>query len=366
MVEGVSAGDSGFGIRGRGAVQDPPNRFAAQHIELDGPLVDDDGEVIQPRTRFYRDDSQSIISFNESPDISFRAGCSPYRGCEHGCAYCYARPTHEYLGFGAGLEFESRIMVKERAPELLREQLSRRSWKPQPVAMSGITDVYQPIERRLGLTRRCLEVFAEFRNPVGIVTKNHLVTRDLEPLRELSRWDAASVAISLTTLDGSLAKALEPRASTPARRLDAIARLAEAGIPVRVITAPIIPGLNEHEIPALLNAAAEAGAIGAAYSIVRLPLAVASIFEDWLERNVPGQKRKILGRIRELRGGALSDSRFGHRLRGSGPLAEQIRNLFEVSRRRTGLCGGEAASGEMMRNLSPSHFRVPSAQMDLF
>lgn len=356
----------GFGIRGRGAVFDPPKRFSAQHIALDEPLVDDEGEAIQPKTLYFRDDAQTIISYNDSPDIAFRAGCSPYRGCEHGCAYCYARPTHEYLGFGAGIEFESRILVKERAPELLREELSRRGWKPQPVAMSGITDVYQPIERRLGLTRRCLEVFAEFRNPVAIVTKNHLVTRDIEPLRELSRWQAASVAISLTTLDGGLAKVLEPRASAPSRRLDAIARLAEAGIRVRVLAAPIIPGLNEHEIPALLKAAAAAGAQGAGYSIVRLPLAVAPIFEDWLERNVPGQKEKVLGRIRELRGGALSDSRFGRRMTGEGPLAGQIRSLFEVSKRRAGWSGEQIAASEMVRELSVANFRVPTAQRDLF
>jgi DNA repair photolyase len=352
--------------RARGAVANPPNRFAAQHIELDGPLLDDDGELIEPRTVFLRDDSQSLLTSNDSPDIPFRFGASPYRGCEHGCAYCFARPFHEYLGFSAGLDFETKIVVKERAPELLRAELAQRSWKPQAVAMSGATDVYQPIERRLGLTRRCLEVFAEFRNPVAIITKNHLVTRDIDLLRELAKWNAVSVAISLTTLDADLTKVLEPRASRPSRRLDAIAQLAAAGIPVRVLTAPIIPGLNDHEIPALLKAAAQAGACGAGYTIVRLPFAVAPLFAEWLERHVPGQKEKILGRIREMRGGALYDAKFGRRMRGEGPAAEQIKALFQVAKRRAGLDSAALAIRNITEALSAAHFRVPSAQMELF
>lgn len=354
------------GPRARGAAENLPNRFEALHIELDEPLVDDDGELIEPRTVFYRDDSQSILTFNDSPDIPFDCGCSPYRGCEHGCAYCFARPTHEYLGFSAGVDFESRIMVKERAPELLRAGLSKKSWKPQSVAMSAVTDIYQPIERRLGLARKCLEVFAEFRNPVGIITKNHLVTRDIDLLKELRRFHAISVAVSVTSLDNDLAKVLEPRASRPARRLDAISQLAAADIPVRVLMAPIIPGLNEHEIPAVLKAAAEAGARGAGYTVIRLPFAVAPLFEKWLERHAPGQKEKVLGRIRELRGGALYDSTFGKRMKGEGPLAEQIRNLFEVSKRRAGFGGKHLAVGNITEELSSEHFRVPTAQMDLF
>lgn len=353
--------------RARGAVANPASRFEALHVELDGPQLGDDGELIEPRTVFYRDDSQSIIAFNDSPDIPFRAGCSPYRGCEHGCAYCYARPYHEYLGFSAGLDFESKIMVKPRAAELLRAALSKKSWQPQTVAMSGITDVYQPIERRLGLTRQCLEVFAEFRNPVALITKNHLITRDIDVLRELAKWKAVSVAISLTTLDVELCKVLEPRASRPSRRLDAIAQLSAAGVPVRVLTAPIIPGLNDHEIPALLKAAVEAGAIGAGYTIVRLPQAVGPIFESWLERHVPGQKEKVLGRIRELRGGKLHDPKFGTRMSGEGPLAEQIGQLFDVAKRRAGFPTGEdLAVRNIDRELSAAHFHVPTAQMDLF
>jgi len=351
-------------MNARGAVENPRNRFEAQWIQLDEPLIDDEGEPIEPRTVFLRDDTQSILTWNDSPDVSFDVGCSPYRGCEHGCAYCFARPTHEYLGFSAGLDFETRIMVKERAPELLRAELSKRRWRPQVVAMSGITDVYQPIERRMQLTRRCLEVFAEFRNPCGLITKNHLITRDVDILREMARENLVSVCISLTTLDDDLAKVLEPRASRPQRRLAAIQELSDAGVPVRVLVAPTIPGLNDHEVPALLKAAAKAGAVGAGYVVIRLPHAVAPLFEQWLERHFPGQKEKVLGRIRELRGGKLYDSRFGARMSGEGPLAEQIKALFEVAKRRAGL-----EDRPMMGNsseLNTSRFRVPTPQLDLF
>jgi DNA repair photolyase len=355
----------------RGAGNNPPNRFEALRIELEpDALIDDDGKPLPLRTQLFQDDTQSILVWNNSPDIPFRVGCSPYRGCEHGCAYCYARPYHEYLGWSAGLDFESRLLVKMKAAELLRAELSKKKWQPQPVAMSGITDVYQPIERRLGLTRQCLEVFAEFRNPVAIVTKNHLITRDADLLAELSKYHAASVCISLTTLDGELAKTLEPRASTPSRRLAAIRELTAAGVPVRVLTAPIIPGLNDHEIPALLAAAAEAGADAAGYTLVRLPLAVEPIFIEWLERHRPGEKEKILGRIRELRGGALYRSKFGERMRGSGPAAEQLSQLFKVAARRAGLAprNDDAETGVRLttRELSAQHFRVPRAQLELF
>lgn len=351
---------------GRGAGLNPANRFEAQRLELEpDALLDDDGQPLPLRTQFFRDDTQSIVAFNDSPDIPFRAGVSPYRGCEHGCAYCFARPYHEYLGFSAGLDFESKIMVKMRAAELLREALSRRKWEPQPIAMSGVTDVYQPIERRLGLTRGCLAVLAEFRNPVGIITKNHLVTRDADLLGELARHHAATVSISITTLDGDLAKTLEPRASTPGRRLAAIRELTAAGVPVRLLMAPIIPGLTEHEIPAVLAAAAEAGALSANYTILRLPYAVASIFENWLDRHMPGHKDKVLGRIREMRGGKLYDARWGTRMRGEGPLAEQIKALFVVAKKKAGF-RGESAGMNLVAELSTASFRVPSDQLSLF
>jgi DNA repair photolyase len=360
---------------GRGAGFNPANRFAAQRIELEpDALVDDDGKPLPLRTQFFRDDTQSIIAWNDSPDIPFRAGCSPYRGCEHGCAYCFARPTHEYLGFSAGLEFESRILVKPRAAELLRAEFSKKRWEPQVVAMSGITDVYQPIERKLGLTRQCLEVFAEFRNPVGIITKNHLVTRDIDLLGQLAKYNAVSVCISLTTLDPELAKTLEPRASTPSRRLAAVRELTAAGVPVRVLTAPIIPGLNDHELPALVAAAAEAGAIDVGYTLVRLPLAVEPIFSEWLDRHRPGEKEKILGRIRECRGGVIYHGKFGERMQGTGPAAERLAQLFEVSARRAGLRDHDRiernskgnAVRSVVRELSTAHFRVPTNQLSLF
>jgi DNA repair photolyase len=338
---------------GRGAGFNPANRFEALSVE---PDVDWDPSEERPlRTQFLRDLSQTIISYNESPDIPFRASLNPYRGCEHGCAYCYARPTHEYLGFSAGLDFESRIMVKENAPELLRAELGSRKWEPQWIALSGVTDPYQPIEKKLQITRRCLEVLAEFRNPVVIVTKNRLVTRDLDVLAELGQHNAVCVYLSLTTLRPELRRSMEPRTATPAARLETIRALAAAGIPVGVLTAPIIPGLNDEEIPALLTAAAAAGAKFAGYVMLRLPLAVRPLFEDWLERCVPERKDKVLNQLRSMRDGKLNSAEFGDRMRGHGLFAEQIRQLFQVSARKAGL---HARGPE----LSTASFRRPGGR----
>lgn len=251
--------------------------------------------------------------------------------------YCYSRPFHEYLGFSAGLDFESKIMVKPDAPRLLRKELMSPKWKPVFLALSGVTDCYQPIERRLKLTRRCLEVLVEFRNPVGIVTKSHLVARDVDLLGELAKFNAASVFIGLTTLDADLAGKMEPRATSPAGRLQAIADLAKAGIPVGVIIAPVIPGLTDHEIPAILEAAAKAGTRSAAYTMLRLPFAVKDLFQTWLEQHFPEKKDKVLSRVRELRGGKLNESNFGTRMKGQGPWADLIRSIFHVHRERLGL-----------------------------
>ena len=251
----------------RGAADNPPNRFEKIHLEPDAdwhPDADaEDGSTPGLRTQFFKDHSQSALAHNDSPDIGFRSSLNPYRGCEHGCIYCYARPTHEYLGFSAGLDFESRIMVKEDAPELLRRELSSPKWQPQVIFMSGVTDCYQPVERKLKLTRRCLEVLAEFRNPVFIITKNRLVTRDLDLLGELARHHAVAVWLSITTLDNDLRKLMEPRTSPPAARLAALRELVAAGIPVGVNAAPMIPGLTDHEMPAIFQAAREAGATSA-------------------------------------------------------------------------------------------------------
>jgi DNA repair photolyase len=348
----------------RGAADNPPNRFEKIHLEPDAdwnPEADGEGgRPPGPRTQFYRDHSQTVISRQDSPDISFKASLNPYRGCEHGCIYCYARPTHEYLGFSAGLDFESKIMVKEDAPERLRQELSSVKWSPQVIFLSGVTDCYQPVERKLKLTRRCLEVLAEFRNPVFIVTKNHLVTRDLDLLSELARHRAVSVWLSITTLDAELRKVMEPRTSPPSARLAAIRELAAGGIPVGVNVAPIIPGLTDHEIPIILTAAAEAGATAAGYTVVRLPYAVAPLFEKWLATHFPDRKEKVLNRLRAMHGGKLYDSQWGKRFGGEGIFAEQISQMFHVARRKAGISDNE---GE----LSTAAFRRSDGkQLSLF
>jgi len=336
----------------RGATGNPPNRFERLQVILDEEVA---FEKRNPATSYFRDDAQTIISRTESPDIGFEASINPYRGCEHGCSYCYARPYHEYLGFSAGLDFETRILVKAGAPDLLRAQLSSPSWKPQVLAMSGVTDCYQPVERRLQITRRCLQVLAEFRNPVAIVTKNFLVTRDVDILADLAGVRAARVSLSITTLNADLARRLEPRASLPRHRLEAIRKLHSRGIAVSVLVAPVIPGLNEHEIPAILAAARRAGAIHAGYALLRLPHGVKEIFSDWLAENLPDARERILSRIRDVRGGSLNDSRFGIRMRGEGVEAEAICRLFEVSAAREGLTTSPPA-------LSSAAFRRPGGE----
>ncbi len=341
--------------RGRGAADNPENRFEQIHVEPELPSAEEPGEpVVGIETRFYRDASRTILAENESPDIGFRWSLNPYRGCEHGCAYCYARPSHEYLGFSAGLDFESRIMVKEDAPALLRRALAAPTWRPEVIALSGNTDCYQPVERRLRLTRRCLEVFAEFGNPVGVVTKSALVTRDADVLGVLARHDAVHVILSITTLDADLARRLEPRASMPTRRLEAISRLRDAGIPVGVLLAPVIPGLTDAEIPTILGRAADAGAVSASWVLLRLAAPLDAIFGGWLERNLPDRATRVLNRIRDCRGGRLNDSHFGIRMRGEGPYAEQLASLFEVAARRAGL-------DRPLPPLSAAAFRRPPA-----
>ena len=320
-------------IVGRGTSGNVPNRFEKISLQTEPGEMDPE----KPETVYLRDHSRSIIARNDSPDIGFDASINPYRGCSHGCVYCYARPTHEYLGFSAGLDFESKILVKVAAPELLRKELSSPRWEPKVLSMSGVTDPYQPVEKKLRLARRCLEILAEFRNPVVIVTKNHLVTRDIDLLSELARLGAAAVAVSLTTLDDELRRVMEPRTSQPARRLAAIKALVEAGIPAGVMTAPVIPGLNDHELPDLLSAAAGAGATFAGFVPVRLPGAVSPLFENWLSCHFPDRKEKVLNRIRSMRSGNLNDPRFGSRMKGEGFVAEHIAQLFGIGCRRAGI-----------------------------
>jgi len=349
----------GSSLPHRGTVDNPPNRFEPILLERDPDWNAEDDPL--PRTQFLRDASRSIISYNDSPDIAFEASVNPYRGCEHGCIYCYARPTHEYLGFSSGLDFETKIMVKLDAPGLLRTELASPKWKPQVIALCGVTDAYQPIERRLKLTRGCLEVLAECRNPVAIVTKNRLVTRDLDLLAELAQHEAAVVYLSLTTLDPGLRAVLEPRTSPPAARLAAMRELARAGVPVGALVAPVIPGLNDHELPALLEAAADAGARFASYVVIRLPHALAPMFENWLSTHVPEKKERVLNRIRSMRAGKLNDSRFERRMEGEGIFAEQTSHLFDVACRKYGL-------NECVPALSTASFRRPElgGQMRLF
>lgn len=321
----------------RGASVNPANRFEQLHVEEDA-TGEIDADARPRRTIFYRDFSQSIIARNNSPDVGFETSVNPYRGCEHGCVYCYARPSHEYLGFSSGTDFESRIMVKTDAPALLEAELSSRKWRPRVIAISGVTDPYQPVERRLEITRGCLQVLARFRNPVGIITKNRLVARDADLLAELARFNCAAVNISVTSLDEKLQRVLEPRTSPPQARLEAMAKLRAAGVPVGVMVAPIIPGLTDHEMPSIVQACAKAGAQFAGYTIVRLPFAVAPLFERWLDEHFPERKAKVLSRIRAIRGGErLNDARWATRIKGEGVFAEQIASLFQMSCRKYGI-----------------------------
>lgn len=346
-------------LPGRGAADNPPNRFQTLAVERDDELLADEA-ASAPRTLYLKDTSRSIIVRNDSPDVGFTFSINPYRGCEHGCIYCYARPTHEYLGFSAGLDFETRIVVKADAPRLLREELSSPRWQPQMLAISGVTDCYQPVERKLALTRQCLQVLCEFRNPVGVITKNHLVTRDIDVLKELAEVNAAIAMLSVTTLDAELSRKMEPRASAPARRLAAIEALADAGIPTGVMVAPVIPGLTDHEIPSILKAAAAAGARFCGYVPLRLPLGVAPLFEQWLQRHFPDRKDKVLNRIRSVRGGKLNDSNFHTRMHGGGPFAEQIKTIFRLAAQRAGL-------DKPSPTLSTAAFQRPAAeQLSLF
>ncbi len=321
-------------LSGRGATCNPANRYERLEVVREANGFEEGSDE---STQYYRDSSRTVLTANASPDVPFRFSLNPYRGCEHGCIYCYARPTHEYLGFSAGLDFERRIFVKIEAPELLRAALISPRWQPQPVALSGNTDCYQPIERQLRITRRCLEVLLEFRNPVTVVTKSTLVLRDLDLLQDLARANLAQVAISITTLDGHLARLLEPRAAQPKRRLEALSALASAGIPTMVMAAPIIPGLNDEEIPRILAAARDAGALAASYVLLRLPRPVDELFANWLREHLPNQQRRILGRVRQCREGKLYSPEFGTRKTGTGPYADHIGELFALTARRLSL-----------------------------
>ena len=348
---------------GRGTGLRSSGRFEAVRIDIDLTGIEPDDDILQqlqrPRTQYFDDESRTVVSENHSPDIPFRYSINPYRGCLHGCSYCYARPYHEYLGAGPGLDFETRIFVKRSAPELFRRWLRRPGYRPEPVMMSGITDCYQPAERVLGITRGCLQTAEEFGQPMSLITKNGLIRRDVDLLSALARRRLVHVAISLTGLDQSLTRVLEPATTSPDARLRTIRTLAEHNIPVHVMVAPVIPGLNDSEIPAILDAAADAGASSAGWILLRLPSSVETIFADWLRRHRPNESEKVLSRLERMRQGKRDDSRFGRRMTGSGVLAEQIRALFRVCCRRTGLSPSPPP-------LATDQFRPPGSQLHLF
>ncbi|WP_128544207.1 PA0069 family radical SAM protein [Larkinella soli] len=322
--------------KGRGAQFNPHNRFQSRQTEFDPEqdVPDDDFPEPRIRTQFIEDFPKQIISRPESPDIGFSASINPYLGCEHGCIYCYARNSHEYWGFSAGLDFESKILVKKNAPELLEKAFQSKKYRPEVIHLSGNTDCYQPAEREFGLTRRILEICLQHRHPISILTKNALVLRDVDLLRQLADQNLAFVLISLTTLNEDLRLVMEPRTATARRRLQIIETLTKAGVPVGVMTAPIIPGLNDHEIPKLIEAAGGSGAIWAGYTVVRLNGAIGPLFEDWLRKTFPDRADKVLSQIRECHGGSLEDSRFGTRMAGEGRFAEQIRQLHRIACRK--------------------------------
>lgn len=352
--------------KGRGSQIDPPNRFGQSYAVPDLEHVEHDAEYLEDlrnlKTEYFPDTSKSIVSENDSPDVPFRYSLNPYRGCLHGCSYCYARPTHEYLGLSAGLDFETKIFFKPDAPKLFRDWLNRPNWQPETVVLSGVTDCYQPIEREHRITRGCLEVALEARVPIGIVTKNALVTRDIDILREMAQLGLVRVGLSVTSLDQELTRILEPRTSSPEARLRAMRELSAAGIPTVVMASPIIPGLNDSELPAILKAASEAGAGYASYILLRLPMTVQPVFLEWLDRCLPSKRELVESRVRATREGQLSNSEFGRRMRGSGPIAEQIDQTFKVFAKRYGL-------DRRYEPLDASQFRPPkpsSGQLRLF
>ncbi len=353
-------------IRGRGALENPTGRFEPEERETDAETFNalleagHEDEERQLRTQVFADPARSIVTTSDSPDIGMEATVNPYRGCEHGCIYCYARPSHEYLGMSAGLDFETKIYVKHGAAELLKKKLSSKSWQPKTIVLSGITDAYQPLEKKLEITRQCFTVLRDFANPAAVITKNALVTRDIDIFRDMAAEQTIMVNLSITTLDAKLARIMEPRTARPDKRLQAVEMLAEAGVPVGVMMGPVIPGLTEHEIPAILKAASDAGAQCAAYTMLRLPYGVKDLFQTWLKTHYPDRAEKVLNRLRDMRGGKLYDSGFGTRMRGTGKYADNISDMFRLYRNTYGL--------NRWPELSTASFRrdAADAQLSLF
>jgi DNA repair photolyase len=342
-------------LKGRGTAVNPPNRFEREQVEAfdDGWELEED--TPKPQTVLVRDSTRSIIARNDSPDLAFSQSVNPYRGCEHGCIYCFARPSHAYLGFSPGLDFETKIVFKPETARLLEKELASPRYKPATIVLGSNTDPYQPVERTLGLTRAVLEVLERFNNPVGIVTKSALVLRDRSILARMAAKRQAKIYISITTLNPGLSRKLEPRAASPARRLAAVAELKEAGIPVGVMAAPMIPGVNDAELEDILAAAAKAGADSAHTTLVRLPHELSGLFTDWLEQHMPERASHVLSLIRQSRGGKLNDPDFHARFTGSGPYVEMLHQRFARATRQLGL-DGEGTK------LDLTQFRAPDAQ----
>jgi DNA repair photolyase len=363
--EGAAAARPSGPIKGRGSLSNRDGRYEA----LQGERIDDgwpdwdDGLVPDaPKTTVTPDRAKTVIARNTSPDVGFDRSINPYRGCEHGCIYCFARPTHAYLGLSAGLDFETRLFAKHDAAQLLRQELSRPSYRPAVIALGVNTDAYQPIERRLRLTRSVLEVLSEFRHPVGLITKSHAILRDLDLLAPMAADNLAKVSISLTTLDPELARRMEPRAPTPASRLRAIEGLATAGVPVAVLCAPMIPAVNDIELERILEAAHAHGATGAGYVLLRVPLEIEGLIAEWLEAHRPGQAKRVFSLLRQAHDGKAYRSEFGRRMRGTGPYADMLSRRFAVATARLGL-------NKLSRELDTTKFRIPGSadrQLSLF
>ena len=317
-------------LKGRGAQINPSNPFEP-HVRDSALIIDED---ISTKTKYLETHAKSLLNKVDSPDIGMAWSMNPYQGCEHGCVYCYARNTHTYWGYSAGLEFEQIILVKKDAPKLLREKLQSRSWEPVPIMLSGNTDCYQPIERKLEITRQLLQVLWEFRHPVGMITKNSLILRDTDILEKMAEHDLVKVSLSINGLDETLRQMLEPRTATYQKRLETVKALSERGIPVNVMVAPIIPGLNEHEIFDVVKAAADAGARTAHHIVVRLNGDVRAIFEDWLKKNFPDRAAKVINKISSMHGGKTNDSRFHTRMRGEGEIADMIAAQMRLAKRK--------------------------------
>ncbi len=358
-------------MKSRGALSNPVNRFFSTHVEADSEHLGaaagsgDDWQPQKLHTRVSREQARTLITRNASPDVPFNLSINPYRGCEHGCIYCYARPSHAYLDLSPGLDFESRLFAKVNAAWVLERELARPGYRCEVLALGANTDAYQPVEKTLGITRQLLEVMLEFRQPVAIITKGTGILRDLDLLSRLARQNLVTVTISVTSLDPSIKRSLEPRAASPAARLSVIRSLREAGIPVSVLMAPIIPRITDHEIESVLKACAAAGASGAGYILLRLPLEVRPLFNQWLETHFPERAAAVMSLMRQCRGGHEYRGRFGERMKGTGPVAELIRQRFEKAVRRLRL--GEQE--ESRSSLDTHSFRVPPRtgdQLSLF